>query len=256
MRDSYNKTGGNGMKLTTIGYWGGYPKANEASSGYVLEHDGFQLLIDCGSAVLSKLQNYVLPEELDAVILSHYHADHIADIGALQHARLIQGFLGKQMNTLPIYAHDSDSYEFSKLTYKTITKGIAYDPTTFLTVGPFTIRFLLTKHPVTCFAMRFEVDGKSLVYTADTSYRDEFVSFSKGADVLLCECNFYGNQDGSGAGHMNSFDAGRLAAQANVKQLILTHLPHHGELTQLVDEAKQPFDGPISLAYTGQVIEL
>ncbi|MEK3989149.1 MBL fold metallo-hydrolase [Robertmurraya sp. FSL R5-0851] len=244
------------MKLTTIGFWGGYPKANEASTGYVLEHNGFKLLIDCGSAVLSKLQNYYQPEELDAVVLSHYHADHIADIGALQHARLIQGFLGSQMNTLPIYAHDGDAHEFSKLTYKTITKGIAYDPNAELKVGPFTIQFLLTKHPVPCYAMRFEVDGKALVYTADTSFIEDFVSFSEGADVLLCECNFYANQDGSGAGHMNSFDAGKLAARANVKQLVLTHLPHYGELQQLVDEAKQHYNGPTGLAYTGQVIEI
>ncbi|WP_066054522.1 MBL fold metallo-hydrolase [Robertmurraya korlensis] len=244
------------MKLTIIGFWAGYPKANEASTGYVLEHDGFRLLIDCGSAVLSKLQNFYQPEELDAVILSHYHADHIADIGALQHARLIQGFLGKQMNTLPIYAHDAHSYEFSKLTYKTITKGITYDPKAALKVGPFTVRFLLTKHPVTCYAMRFEVDGKALVYTADTSYIEEFVSFSEGAELLLSECNFYGNQDGSGAGHMNSFDAGKLATRANVKQLVLTHLPHYGELQQLVEEAKQHFSGQISLAHTGQVFEI
>jgi ribonuclease BN (tRNA processing enzyme) len=244
------------MKLTTIGFWGGYPKANEASTGYVIEQDGFKLLIDCGSAVLSKLQNYYQPEELDAVVLSHYHADHIADIGALQHARLIQGFLLGQISTLPIYAHDGDPNEFSKLTYKTITKGIAYDSNAELKIGPFTIQFLLTKHPVLCYAMRIEADGKAVVYTADTSFIEGFVSFSEGADVLLCECNFYGNQDGSGAGHMNSFDAGKLAARANVKKLVLTHLPHYGELQQLVDEAKQYYNGPTGLAHTGLVIEI
>lgn len=245
------------MKLTTIGFWGGYPRVNEASSGYILEHDKFHLLIDCGSAVLSKLQNYVQPEDLDAVILSHFHADHIADVGALQHARLIQGFLGKEMKKpLPIYAHQANSSEFSKLSYKDITEGVSYDPGAVLNVGPFKVQFLLTKHPVTCYAMRFEVDGKTLVYTADSSFIEEFIAFSKGADVLLCECNFYGNQDGSSAGHMNSFDAGTLATKADVKQLILTHLPHYGELTHLVEEAKQKYSGPVSLAYTGQQIQL
>lgn len=61
------------MKLTVIGFWGGYPKLNGASSGYLLEHNGFNLLLDCGSGILSKLQNVLQPEELDAVILSHYH---------------------------------------------------------------------------------------------------------------------------------------------------------------------------------------
>lgn len=77
------------MKLTVIGHWGGYPKMGEASSGYLLEHKGFKLLVDCGSAVLSQLQYYLKPTELDAVIVSHYHPDHVADIGVLQHALLI-----------------------------------------------------------------------------------------------------------------------------------------------------------------------
>jgi ribonuclease BN (tRNA processing enzyme) len=244
------------MKLTVIGSWGGYPKANEASSGYLLEHNGFHLLIDCGSGVLSKLQTILEPEKIDAVILSHYHPDHIADIGVLQHARLIQGLLGKKIDNLPIYAHSLDQQEFMKLTYKNITKGIAYDPEETLTVGPFTIRFLLTNHPVPCYAMRIEADGKSIVYTADTSFKEEFIPFTKEADVLLCECNFYKNQNGQDAGHMNSHDAGTLANLSNVKKLILTHLPHFGEIERLMEEAAEKYSGSISLASEGLTITL
>lgn len=244
------------MKLTTIGFWGGYPKANEASTGYLLEHSGFHLLIDCGSGVLSKLQNFIQPEQIDAVILSHYHADHIADIGVLQHARLIQGFLGKKMDTLPIYGHLLDEQEFAKLTHKNITEGIAYNPEETLTVGPFTIKFLRTNHPAPCFAMRIEADGKTIVYTGDSSYKDEFVPFSEKADLLLAECNFYSNQDGKNAGHMNSTEVGRLGQLAGVKELILTHLPHYGELTNLLAEAKKEYSGPISLAEYGKTVTL
>ena len=69
------------MKITTIGWWGAYPDANEASSGYLLESEGYYVLIDCGSGVLSRLQNYIALQNLDAVVLSHYHWDHVADIG-------------------------------------------------------------------------------------------------------------------------------------------------------------------------------
>ncbi len=69
------------MKVTVIGCCGGFPAANEATSGYLFQSGGYSLLVDCGSAVLSKLFAYVPAEELDAVILSHYHHDHIADIG-------------------------------------------------------------------------------------------------------------------------------------------------------------------------------
>jgi len=244
------------MKLTVIGFWGGYPKKNGASSGYLLEHNGFQLLIDCGSGILAKLQNVLQPEELDAVILSHYHPDHIADIGVLQHARLIQGYLGKKTAALPIYGHPFADEEFSKFTYKDVTKGIAYDPSQVLSVGPFQISFLKTNHPVPCYAMRITADEKSLVYTGDSSFKEEFITFSKDADVLLCECNFYGNQDGKSAGHMNSFETGYLAQNAGVKKLVLTHLPHYGNLTELINEAASNFTGIINLAEEFQTILL
>lgn len=244
------------MKLTVIGHWGGYPKKNGATSGYLLEYDGFNLLVDCGSGVLSKLQSIIEPEELDAVIISHYHPDHTADIGVLQHARLIQGLLGKEFPALPIYGHHFDQYEFTKLTYKNITTGIAYDPAGFLSAGPFQISFLKTDHPVPCYAMRIEAGGRVLVYTADGSFKEEFIDFSKEADILLCECNFYGHQNGKSAGHMSSVEAGMLGARAGVKQLILTHLPHFGHLPDLVKEASSEFTGTIKLAKEFQSISL
>ncbi|WP_163101676.1 MBL fold metallo-hydrolase [Peribacillus alkalitolerans] len=243
------------MRLKIVGFWGGYPAKNAASSGYLLEHDGFYLLIDCGSGVLAQLQNYIHPTEIDAAIISHYHPDHTADIGVYQHALLIQKFLGKGRENIPIYGHAEDQAEFGKLSYKDLTKGVQYTDQQTLTIGPFEVSLLRTKHPVPCFAMRIECEGKVLVYTADSSYIPEFTEFAKNADILLCECNFYAGMDGSGAGHMNSTDAGQLANDANVKMLILTHLPHFGELKQLVKEASQRFSGTVRLAETGMELE-
>lgn len=239
------------MKLTIIGYWGGYPKANEASAGYLLEHDGFHLLLDCGSAVLSKLQTFIEPEQLDAVIISHYHADHISDIGTLQHARLIQGILGKKMDCLPIYGHTFNKEEFAKLTFKEITRGVNFLERETMQIGPFSVRFMKTNHPVECFAMRMEAGGRSIVYTGDTSFKEEFIPFTKNADLLLCECNFYADQDSMGAGHMRSIDGGRLANEANVKHLVLTHLPHYGNIEQLKEEAATIYKGTITLVHSG-----
>jgi ribonuclease BN (tRNA processing enzyme) len=239
------------MKLTVLGFWGGYPGVNGATSGYLLEKDGFHLLLDCGSAVLSKLQQHIRPPQLDAVVLSHYHHDHVADIGPLQYARLVNRFMGEKQNVLPIYGHSLDEAAFKRLTNAEDTKGVAYNPNEVLNVGPFSIQFLKTKHPVHCYAMRISDGTSSFVYTADSSYIEEFIPFSMNADLLICECNFYAAQDGSNAGHMNSLDAAKIAGGANVKQLLLTHLPHFGDHIQLVNEAKETYEGRVELAYEG-----
>jgi len=243
------------MKVTVIGFWGGYPAVSEATSSYLIEHDGFQLLVDCGSGALAQLQKYANPEEIDAMILSHYHHDHVADVGVFQYARLIQTHLGNAVRELSIYGHTYDQESFNKLTHKGITKGVEYDPSQKLEVGPFTIEFMKTQHPVVCYAMRISAGNQTVVYTADSSYLEEFVSFSENADLLICECNFYASQDGSGAGHMTSTEAGTLASKASVKQLMLTHLPHYGEHQQLVEEAAAHYRGTLTLAEAGYVWE-
>jgi len=243
------------MKVTIIGFWGGFPAANEATTGYLFEHDGFRLLVDCGSAVLSQLQRYVSIEELDAVILSHYHHDHFADIGPLQYARLIAKVLGKTNKELPIYGHPFDVENFKKLTYKDITKGVAYNPSEEITIGPFLIQFLKTLHPVDCFAMRITANGQSVVFTADTSFSENFIPFAMDADLLLSECNLYNNQDGSKMGHLTSTDAGIIASKANINELVLSHLPHFGNHQDLVTQAAAVYNGKIHLAYSGLIWE-
>ncbi len=104
--------------------------------------------------------------------------------------------------------------------------------------------------------MRLEAGGDSILYTADTSFKEEFISFSHKVNVLLCECNFYGNKDGSKAGHMTSIDGGNLAQAAQAEKLVLTHLPHYGDLEQLKEEAATRFKGPIVLAHNGLNLRL
>ncbi|MEB3751388.1 MULTISPECIES: MBL fold metallo-hydrolase [Geobacillus] len=241
------------MKVTVIGYWGGFPAANEATSAYLFEHDGFHLLVDCGSGALAKLQNEVDVRQLDAVVLSHYHYDHVADIGPLQYARLIHRNLGADLPVLPIYGHAEDEEAFARLTHSGITEGVAYDPQETVTVGPFALSFLKTAHPVPCYAMRISAGGKDVVYTADSSYLPEFVPFAQGADLLISECNFYAGQHAAAAGHMTSEEAAAIAKGAEVGELWLTHLPHVGRHEQLVEEAARLFGGVIRLARTGLV---
>ncbi|OZU87946.1 hypothetical protein CIL03_14690 [Virgibacillus indicus] len=240
------------MKITIIGCWGGYPAAGGATSAYLLEKEGFSVLIDAGSGSLSKLQHYISIAKLDAVILSHYHHDHVADIGVLQYAKLVEYYVNGMDKVLPIYGHRKDLAGFSSLTHE-YTKGIAYDPDQTLEIGPFAITFLKTKHPVACYGMRI-TDGESvIVYTADTSYQEAWIPFAENADLLITDSNFYAGQDASKAGHMTSIEGAAIAQRANVKTLILSHLPQYGDNTHLVKEAKQYYKGSIQLAKEGLI---
>ncbi|WP_085521968.1 MBL fold metallo-hydrolase [Tuberibacillus sp. Marseille-P3662] len=240
------------MKLTVVGFWGGYPGAGEATTGYLLQHEGFNLLIDCGSAVLSQLQYYIAPTDLDAVIVSHYHNDHVADIGPLHFARLVQSYLHDDpLPVLPIYGHQEAPKSFKQLDFHNIAQAVPYDIQKPLDIGPFHFDFIKTKHPVPCAAMRITDGSSVLVFTADTAYFNDLVPFAQDADLLISECNFYKGQDGAKAGHMTSEEAGQLAEKSEAKQLLLTHLPHYGEHQNLVVEATDVYHGTIALAASG-----
>jgi len=244
------------MKITPIGIWGGYPKANSATSSFLIEHDGFHCLIDCGSGVLSSLQNYLPLDKLDAVVISHYHADHIADIGSLQFSRIINFYLGHQTRPLPIYGHTLDQENFEKLSYRDQTVGIGISEDDIVQIGPFEVSFCRTIHPVHCLAMKFSVGDNSIVLTADTEWRDELVDFAYGTDLLISEANLYEEHLGKAPGHMAGSEAGRLAKLAGAKQLVLTHLPLHGNIEEILEAAAGVFGGPTELAEVGNIYEV
>nr|GGG75098.1 hypothetical protein GCM10011398_19880 [Virgibacillus oceani] len=227
---------------------------DSATSAYLVEKDGFSLLIDVGSGSLSKLQKYRHIMDLNAVVLSHYHHDHVADIGVLQYAWLVNMYVQGKKDILPIYGHTEDKEGFASLTHE-CTEGIAYNPGEQLEVGPFSITFFKTKHPVPCYGMRISDGNSSIVYTADTAHMDSWSEFAKDADLLITDCNFYADQDGKSAGHMTSKEGAMIAAEAGVGELILSHLPQYGDNFQLVEEAGNYFDGDIVLAKEGLVWE-
>ncbi|MCP8615526.1 MBL fold metallo-hydrolase [Salirhabdus salicampi] len=238
------------MKVTVIGYWGAYPQVERATSSYLLECDGFTCLLDCGSGVLSRLQKYKSISDLDAIVLSHYHHDHIADVGSLQYAFLIDNLLHQRNRTWPIYGHHENEERFQSL-FHTATEGKAYKAGDVMTIGPFQFQFLKTVHPVPCYAMKI-TDGKStIVYTADTSFFEDLIPFCQNADLLIAESSFYKGMDSTSAGHMTSDECGKIANRASVRELWLTHLPHFGNVSELKREASEEYDGKIYLADEG-----
>ena len=235
------------MKLSIIGYWGAYPEAGGATSGYLLQNENTNILIDCGSSVISKLQNIIKLPELDAVILSHYHADHMADIYCLQYAALIDMQLGRREKPLPIYALVDETH-FETLNFQECTEAIAIREESTVTIGDFHFNFIKTMHPDPCFAIRITENEKTITYTADTGWFDALVDFARYSDLLLCEASLYNRNIGMVEGHLTAGEAGKLANMAEAEYLVLTHLPHFGDINDLVKEAKAEFKGKIEIA--------
>ena len=239
------------MKITTIGWWGAYPNAGQATSGYLLESEGFSVLIDCGSGVLAQLQNHTTLQSIDAVVLSHYHSDHVADLGCLQYAARILMDLGQRKQPLKIYGHAEDNH-FDSLNYLQYSTGFAFDSRTTLQLGPLNFTFCPNIHPDPCYSMRIEEKGLAFVYISDTGYTDDLVEFAHKADLLLCESSLYDEYQGRIPGHLTAGETGQIAAAAGVQHLVLTHLPHFGNHGRLVDQARKKYNGPVELATTGK----
>lgn len=226
------------MKVQILGYYGGYPFAGHGTSAYLISERNFHLLMDCGSGALLALEKVFDPLQLDAVIISHYHADHQADVGVLQYYYQLKTG-AKKKRPLPIYGHEEDLEHFRELTFGEFTQGIAYDPASSLNLGPWKVTFCKTVHPVAAYALRFEsqIDGKILGYTADTRYFPELADFFQGCDLLIADTNFLANKSGE-LWHLTSTQAAQLGLDSHVKTLLLSHLPQEASHQQLLAEAQ------------------
>ncbi|MFC4402543.1 MBL fold metallo-hydrolase [Gracilibacillus xinjiangensis] len=244
------------MELTTIGYWGAYPEANEATSCYLVQEDDTNILLDCGSGALAKLQNQIKLEELDAVFISHTHTDHMADIYSLEYAMLIKTQLGIRTKPLDvyIYSEDIDALSFE---YPEIMRIHQIDLSASITIGPLQITFADNLHEIPCCAMKIVNEKKSaLVYTADTGYTDKIVEFAMDADLLLVECSFYQAQQGVVKGHMNTTDVGNIITRSKPAEVIITHFPHFGQISKLADEIYTICNKKVQMACEGLSITI
>ncbi|WP_342599196.1 MBL fold metallo-hydrolase [Psychrobacillus sp. FSL H8-0483] len=243
------------MECRVIGMWGGFPKKNGPCSGYLIQHEGFSLLIDCGSGVLTELQNYIDLNDINHVILTHYHYDHFSDIGAYLFSRLVNTDLGRAGEELCVYGPEDEGMQkqVEDVAYSRFT---SFNEKSKLEIGPFTCTFMRNIHPVEAYSAKIVCDNKSIVFTSDTSFTNDLISFAANSDLLITECSLYEGMDGAASGHMTSEHAGILAYQSNAKKVLLTHLPHYGDLNDLLVSAKKQGNENIELAESGMLIKL
>ena len=245
------------MRLTVLGCSGSFPGPGAACSSYLVTHQGFALLVDLGNGALGELQRYLDPRDVDAVFLSHLHADHWLDLVPFAHARRHHPD-GRVPPVLPVFAPTSERERITGAIGRpadALRDVFELREPADVTLGPFRIEVARTRHPVEAYAARVSASGKTLVYTADTGPFAELAAFARGADVLLAEAGFAGPGNPSDV-HLTGPQAGALARDAAAELLVVTHIaPWHDAADQL-ELAGAAFGGPAVLARPGLAIEI
>ena len=246
------------MRLTVLGGCGPWPEADQACSGFLVEHAGFNLLMDLGYATLPRLLAILDAELVDAVVITHGHPDHCVDLNPLLRARVLGEVAARP---LPLYALPgaldrvlaldrpgmlSDGYSLREF--------VAGDR---LQLGPFTVDSRSLPHSVPNAGLRLSAGGTTLTYTGDSGPSSDIVELASGADLLLHEATFIDRVSSGDELHLSSArDAGEHAVTANVARLVLTHLSPGTDPIAAHRSAAQSFAGPIDVARCGFVVEL
>ena len=232
------------MRLTVVGCSGSGPGPASPASCYLVEHDGFRVLLDLGNGSFGALQALADPDTVDAVYLSHLHADHCLDVAPFVVWHRYSGLATKPR--VPLFAPVGAERRLA-LAYDADGDGLT-DVFDFVPVGagrlelgPFTAMLVRTAHPVECYAIRLTADGRSLVYTGDTGASAAVVELARGADVLLSEA---AHPDIPGLPqdlHLTGREAGEHATAAGVGRLLVTHVPPWGDPAAQLASARAVF---------------
>lgn len=248
------------MRLTVIGCSGSYPGPDSACSAYLVEHEGFRVLLDVGSGSLGPLQREVGLLDIDAVVLSHLHADHCLDLCPYVVFRRYHP--GGPPPRVPVLGPRGTHGRLAAAYDPTSTEGLtdvfafgALEPGE-RELGPFTLRVDRVNHPVETFAMRLAVGGRALTYSGDSGVSDALVRLATGSDILLCEATFEEAPDLPPDLHMTGREAGEHAAKAEVGRLLVTHVPPGADGAAICTAARQAFGGPTELVTAGAAYTL
>jgi ribonuclease BN (tRNA processing enzyme) len=258
------------MKLTVIGSSGSFGGPGNPCSSYLVEHDDHRLLLDFGNGALGELQRHTDIYAIDAVILSHLHADHCVDMCGYYVARKYRPGAAGPLPLLPVWgpsgtreriaqAYDVDDAECdSVFSFRNVLEGAPAGATgnTFK-IGPFVVRVERVDHPVEAYAIRLEADGRVLVYSGDTGPCTALDRLAEGADLLLAEAAFQEPRDDGLLGlHLNGRQAGECAAAAGAGRLVLTHIPPWTDAELNLAAARAAYNGPVHVAAPGALYQI
>lgn len=259
------------ITLTVVGCSGSTSGKVSPASSYLVQapYQGrtYSLVLDLGPGAFGALYNYVEPSEVDAIALSHLHPDHCLDVCAFYVAAKYSD-PSRPWPRRPIYAPSGAA---GRLAAAYEVPGAADEPGSITSyfdyqdwqdqqqIGPFTVTTTRVVHPVEAYAVRLEETaaptGAALVYSGDTGPCDSLVELANRADLFLVESAFLDDESkpANPAGlHLTPRQAAEAGAGAEVKRVVLTHIPpwHDPELARA--QALPHFEGAVVLATAGR----
>ncbi|MFF0426853.1 MBL fold metallo-hydrolase [Streptomyces sp. NPDC004520] len=250
--------GSESLRITVLGSATPFPRPGNACSGYLVEGGGVRLWVDAGTGTLAELQRYVTLGEVDAVWISHLHADHSADLLTAYYALLYAGL--DVPLPVPLFGPPGIADRLAGF----LTNGPARSPVEkafgveelydghVVRVGGLTLRSRAVEHGgLPAFALRVEAEGgASLVYSGDCEPCPGLVELARECDLLICEA------DGDVPGHHSAAQAGRSAAEARVGRLVVTHVGPGVGPADAVARAAAEFAGDVVHADPGARFEV
>ncbi|MGH4016792.1 MAG: MBL fold metallo-hydrolase [Pseudonocardiaceae bacterium] len=247
------------MLLTVLGCSGSVPGPESPASGYLIRAGNTTVVLDLGNGSFGALQRHVDPFALDAVILSHLHPDHCADLSALT---VYLRYHPSRPRRGPLVLHGpSEAAERLAAAYAPSAADRAgtdlsdvYDVrplTDPVQIGAVEVRAVPVDHPCEAYAIRVSAAGRTLVYSGDTGPCRSLVELATGADVLLAEASWPDRPGNPRGMHLSGRDAGQAAAAAGVGRLLITHVPPWTDAGKVLAEAKASYEGPIEVVRAG-----
>lgn len=247
------------MRLTVLGCSGTFPGPDSCCSSYLVEHEGFKLLIDCGTGAVGAMQRHDSLLDIDAVFLSHLHADHCLDLVAWYYVRYYHPEGARP--TLPVYGPLGSAERIARaFDDRPVGFDQVYDwrlaKQGHTEIGPFDVEMATMRHPIESLGIRLNAGGKSFVYSSDTAETDALPALAKDADLLLAEASWPDSCQNPQGIHMSSTEAARMGQASGVDKLLLTHIVPWADRAHILEEACTVRPEGTALALPGSVYEI